>query len=156
MDDSEVELSEDDSEESLDLSDDSDDDYGKGRISRKRKTTRVPQVNHNRTRVIRTRRVGAQGSLSSSENESSAKDTDQDESEDDSSYGRPQRRAGASNRRKRQDLSGSAYTSKRERDVSAREARTRTSSRALPRKSYAEVEDSEDSEDEREKKRLKV
>ncbi|KAG0616525.1 hypothetical protein M758_5G122400 [Ceratodon purpureus] len=156
LDDSEVELSEDDSEESLDLSDESDDDYGKGRRSRKRKTTRVPQINQNRTRVIRTRRVGVQGSLSSSENESSAKDTDQDESDEDSSYGRPQRRAGTSNRRKRQELSGSAHTSRKEKNESAREARTRTSSRALPRKSYAEVEDSEDSEDEREKKRLKV
>lgn len=94
--------------------------------------------------------------MSSSDDESSAKDSDQEESEDDSSYGRPQRKPGASNRRKRQELSGSAHTSKRDRDASAREARTRTSSRALPRKSYAEVDDSEDSEDEQEHKRLKV
>ncbi|XP_024375943.1 protein CHROMATIN REMODELING 5 isoform X2 [Physcomitrium patens] len=150
------EPSEEDSDESLELSDDSDDDYGKRRASRKRKTTRTSRINHNRTRVIPTRRLRVQGLFSSSDDESSAKDSEQDESDEDSSYGRPQRKAGTSNSRRRQETSGSPRISKRDRDASAREARTRTSSRTLPRKSYAEVEDSEDSEDEREKKRLKV
>lgn len=148
---SELDLSENDGDESLDLSEESDDEWEGGR--RKRKTTRISQVNSNRRRVVRTRKLGAQGSLSNTDNESSAKDTDNEDSED-SSFGRPERKSGSSLRRKRLGGSVSGYSSRRERDAPARE--TRTSSRALPRKSYAEVEESEGEEEEREKKRLKV
>lgn len=144
------------SDDSLDLSDDSDNSYGKRRASRKRKTTRTSQANRNRTRVLRTQRLRVQGSLCSSDNESSAKDSVEEESDEDSSYGRPQRKTVTSSRRKRQETSGSAHALKNDRDLSAKEARTRTSSRALPRKSYVEAEDSQASEEERDKKRLKV
>ncbi|XP_024377849.1 protein CHROMATIN REMODELING 5 isoform X3 [Physcomitrium patens] len=161
--DSDAELSEEVSDESLnlsddslDLSDDSDNSYGKRRASRKRKTTRTSQANRNRTRVLRTQRLRVQGSLCSSDNESSAKDSVEEESDEDSSYGRPQRKTVTSSRRKRQETSGSAHALKNDRDLSAKEARTRTSSRALPRKSYVEAEDSQASEEERDKKRLKV
>ena len=119
---SELDLSENDDDESLDLSEESDDDWEGGR--RKRQTTRISQVNSNRRRVVRTCKLGAQGSLSSTEKESSAKNTDNEDSGEDSSFGRPLRKSGSSSRRIRLGGSVSGYSSRRDRDAPARETRT--------------------------------
>jgi chromodomain-helicase-DNA-binding protein 1 len=155
MDDSEGDLSDDDDyEESLKLSDDSDDDYSKGGGRRRRKTTCISQFQSiSRKPNIR----GHRSRLSSmnDENESSAKDTDKDDSEEDSSYGRPPRKLGSSARGKHSAGSGFGHLTRRERDTLSIRG-TRTSGRALPRKSYAEVEESEDEDEKQAKKRAKV
>jgi hypothetical protein len=155
MDDSEGDLSDDDDyEESLKLSDDSDDDYSKGGGRRRRKTTCISQFQSiSRKPNIR----GHRSRLSSmnDENESSAKDTDKDDSEEDSSYGRPPRKLGSSARGKHSAGSGFGHLTRRERDTLSTRG-TRTSGRALPRKSYAEVEESEDEDEKQAKKRAKV
>ncbi|CAK9238133.1 unnamed protein product [Sphagnum jensenii] len=157
MDDSEGDLSDDDDyEESLKLSDDSDDDYSKGGGRRRRKTTCMSQFQSiSRKPNIRGHRSRTLVSSMNDENESSAKDTDKDDSEEDSSYGRPPRKLGSSARGKHSAGSGFGQLTRRERDTLSMRG-TRTSGRALPRKSYAEVEESEDEDEKQAKKRAKV
>jgi chromodomain-helicase-DNA-binding protein 1 len=157
MDDSEGDLSDDDDyEESLKLSDDSDDDYSKGGGRRRRKTTCMSQFQSiSRKPNIRGHRSRTLVSSMNDENESSAKDTDKDDSEEDSSYGRPPRKLGSSARGKHSAGSGFGHLTRRERDTLSIRG-TRTSGRALPRKSYAEVEESEDEDEKQAKKRAKV
>ncbi|CAM6102358.1 unnamed protein product [Calypogeia fissa] len=155
--DSEDDAEDDFDDESLGSDESDDEDYKAGRKRAKSKPSRAAQPT--RERVNRGRRnTRSLRTVSYSEaSESSAKETDEDS--DDEDYGRPQRRPasgprGRSNRLETATSSTAAARGRRETLSAARE--TRTSSRSVPRKSYAESEESEDEENERAKKRAKV
>ncbi|KAL2653867.1 hypothetical protein R1flu_021995 [Riccia fluitans] len=148
-------------DESLGLSDDSDDEYRKVSTRRKGRSTRSQQqprlardkVTNRSRRSTRTQRNVSY----SEESESSAKDTDEDPDDEEYSQGQRTKPSFTRTRSTRHEIATSNSAggrSRREKSVDAVE--TRTSRRAVPRKSYAEAEESEDEESQRAKKRAKV